>query len=450
MSSLSVRAAAGENPDGLALVTDDEGKWSWRELAAEVDRVPRRPEPAGARSFLPLVATPTPETVFRILAALDREEPLALLDPGLPERELLLRRRLLAEAAAVRQAPPAGAPLAVLFTSGSTGAPRGVELSRAAFLASAAASERRLGWRAGDRWLCVLPLAHVGGLSILTRCLIARRTLVLAGEFDPERLGRLIERESVTMVSLVPTMLARLLDSDSSRTRLKSLRVVLVGGAPASPRLWTEAIGRGLPVLETWGMTETCSQVATAIPGGDPRAPVPLDGWQVRSRDGRLEVRGEALLTGYLGGAGPGSPLDDDGWFRTGDAGRVNDDGSVTILGRADEMIVTGGKKVFPAEVERFLESLPQVRRAVVLGIADETWGEVVVAALEPDSAHPGRAADRDSVLAPALREGLATWQRPRAIVWVERFPETSSGKVDRAGIREQFLAGLTSRHPTP
>ena len=449
MSSLSVRAAAKENPHGLALITEDGRRWSWRELAAEAERVPRQ-ELEGAGDIRPLLATPTAGTLFRLLAAIDREQAIALLDPKLPRRELLRRQRLLAEFSPDTDGPPGRKPLAVLFTSGSSGAPRGVELSRGAFEASAASSERRLGWRTGDRWLCVLPLAHVGGLSILTRCLIARRTLVLAGSFDPERICRLIERESVTLVSLVPTMLARLLGHDSSRGRLEGLRLALVGGAPASPQLWAEAIQRGVPVLETWGMTETCSQVATAVPGGDPRAPHPLEGWQVRCRDGRLEVRGEALFTRYLGGTAPDLPLDDDGWFRTGDVGRINEDGSLSILGRADEMIVTGGKKVFPAEVERFLESLPGVGRAVVLGVPDEEWGEVVVAGLEPDSSTPGSPNERDSRLEPALREGLASWQRPRVIVWVERFPETSSGKLDRTGIRKQLLAGLTSRHFRP
>ena len=446
MSALSVRAAAEESPHGLALIMEDGRRWTWRELAAEVERLlPKEPEGTGV--IRPLLATPTAETVFRILAAIDHEKPIALLDPKLPERELLRRQRLLTNGSRPSDVPSQRKPLAVLFTSGSSGAPRGVELSRAAFRASAAASERRLGWRDEDRWMCVLPLAHIGGLSILTRCLIGRRALVLAEKFDPERVCRLIERESVTLLSLVPTMLARLLECDSPRGRLTALRRVLVGGAPASPRLWEEAIRRGVPALETWGMTETCSQVATAVPGGDPRAMIPLEGWQVRSRDGRLEVRGEALLTRYLGASGSDAPKDAEGWFRTGDAGRVDDDGSVSILGRADEMIITGGKKVFPAEVERFLESLPGVGRAVVLGIPDEEWGEVVVAGLEPDSGAGGSPNDRDSRLQPALREGLASWQRPRAIVWFERFPETSAGKLDRAGIREQVLAGLTSRH---
>ena len=449
MTLLSVKAAAREDPEGPALVAADGRRWNWRQLAAEVERV-RQESPgrvAGSRPSRTVTiidASPSPETVFRILAAIEERVPFAPIDPRLPDREIQARRTLLATDSDA---------MAIMFTSGSTGRPRGVELSRAAFTASARASARRLGWRDEDRWLCVLPLAHVGGLSILTRCLAARRTVVLAERFDAEAVIGLIEREQVTLISLVPTMLARLLESryrGPADSRFDSLRAVLVGGAAAPDSLWDEAIGRGLPVLETWGMTETCSQVATALPDGDPRAPVPLDGWHVRSRSGRLEVRGEALLSSYLEGEGRELPFDSEGWFRTGDAGSVNSDGSVAVRGRADEMILSGGENVDPAEVERFLESLPGVGRTVVLGIADPEWGETVAAALERA---PG-SGDDPAALPPDLngliREGLAPWQRPRRIVWMDRFPETVSGKVDRAEVRARMLAGLTSRHSKP
>jgi O-succinylbenzoic acid--CoA ligase len=385
-------------------------------------------------------ATPSPETVFRILAAIENRVPFAPLDPKSPPAEIQARRTLLARGSDA---------MAILFTSGSTGRPRGVELSRAAFLASAKASAGRLGWRDGDRWLCVLPLAHVGGISILTRCLAARRTIVLADRFDAAAVADLIAREEVTLASLVPTMLSWLLeleDRDTRSSRFASLRAVLVGGAAAPDALWGEAIGRGMPVLETWGMTETCSQVATALPGGDPRAPVPLDGWEVRSREGRLEVRGGALFSCYLEADGSRRPVDDEGWFRTGDTGRINADGSVTVLGRADEVILSGGENVEPAEVERFLESLPGIGRAVVAGIPDPEWGETVAAALEslPGGGRDSFASHAD--LEKTIRAGLAPWQRPRTIVWMERFPETASGKVDRAEVRARLLAGLTSR----
>jgi O-succinylbenzoic acid--CoA ligase len=136
--------------------------------------------------------------------------------------------------------------------------------------------------------------------------------------------------------------------------------------------------------------------------------------------------------------------VDEEGWFRTGDTGRINADGSITVLGRADEVILSGGENVEPAEVERFLESLPGIGRAVVVGIPDPEWGETVAAALE--SLPGGGEAFPDSDLDRRIRAGLAPWQRPRTIVWMERFPETASGKVDRAEVRARLLAGLTSR----
>ncbi len=408
---------------------------------------------------------------MRILASIERGLPVAPVDPRLSGPERQARIDLLATDRGVgvagmeveTRSPDDRRPLAVLFTSGSSGTPRAVELSRGAFVASARASEQRLGWRDDDRWLCVLPLAHVGGLSILTRCLVARRTIVLLERFDAELVSQVIERERVTIVSVVPTMLSRLLAGEPAWRAPSSLRAVLLGGAAAPDDLWADALSSGVPLLETWGMTETCSQVATAIPGGSSRAPVPLPGWSVRSRDGRLEVKGAALLTRYIGrdeddGGGDSgdsgdrpepSPLSADGWFSTGDLGTVNPDGSVSIEGRADAMIVTGGENVSPAEVERVLESVPGVRRAVVVGLPDPEWGETVAAAVEREADRlrpedPGTDAEADEQtereLQAAVIQRLATFRRPRTIIWMERLPETSTGKIDRAEVRRRML----------
>lgn len=460
--ALSVHAAAEERPDHPALIAQDGRRWSWSELSAEVSAV----EPGIVPGSQVLAATSTPETVFRILASIARAKPAAPIDPRISVEERRARVELLetdpglaASANATRSpSPDDRRPLAVLFTSGSTGTPRAVELSRTAFVESAGASEDRLGWEEDDRWLCVLPLAHVGGFSILTRCLIARRTIVLLERFDAGLVREVIEREAVTIASFVPTMLSRLLARDPGRRAPASLRVVLLGGAPAPDALWSDALHHGYPALETWGMTETCSQIATAIPGRAPRAPVPLRGWSVRSRNGRLEVNGPSLLTRYLEEGGAGSsepPVDPDGWFATGDLGTVNTDGSVSIGGRADEVIITGGENVSPTEVERVLEAVPGVRRAVVVGIPDSEWGETVAAALEIE---PGRLAEPTAETRPfdrlerdlqgVMDERLAPFTRPRTIVWVQRLPETAAGKVDRAAVRRRILdERLTSGH---
>ena len=454
--ALSVHAAAEERPTHIALIAQDGRRWTWSELSAEVSAV----EPEIVPGSGVLAATSTFATVFGILASIDRALPFAPIDPRISGQERQARIDLLetdfrsgaAETGQETPSPDDRRPLAVLFTSGSTGTPRAVELSRSAFAASARASEERLGWREDDRWLCVLPLAHVGGFSILTRCLIARRTIVLLERFDAELVSDTIDREMVTIASFVPTMLSRLLAREPGRRAPESLRTVLLGGAPAPDALWSDALRRGFPLLETWGMTETCSQVATAIPGESPRSPVPLRGWSVRSRDGRLEVKGPSLLSRYIdsGGAGPSEPpFADDGWFSTGDLGTVNPDGSISIGGRADEMIVTGGENVSPAEVERVLESVPGVRRAVVVGLHDPEWGETVAAALEIE---PGRLLEQDpgAKATPADRvkqdlqvvmdERLATFGRPRTVIWMQRLPETSAGKIDRAEVRRRIL----------
>jgi len=451
--ALSVHAAAEECPAHIALIDQDGRRWSWEELSTEVAAV----KPGLDPRFEILDATSRPATIVRILASIDRALPVAPIDPRLSGPERQARIDLLDADQAAGAADAGGAiptsgdrrPLAVLFTSGSTGAPRAVELSRAAFVASASASAERLGWREDDRWLCVLPLAHVGGLSILIRCLIARRTVVLVERFDAKLVCEVIERERATLASFVPTMLSRLLARDPTWRAPPSLRAVLLGGAPASEVLWSDVLDRRLPALETWGMTETCSQVATAIPGESPRSPVPLHGWNVRSRSGRLEVMGPALLTRYIE-HGPGSsPFSAGGWFSTGDLGTVNPDGSVSISGRADEIIVTGGENVSPFEVEQVLESVAGVRKAIASGIPDAEWGEIVAVALELEEDRcldfeTGSAPTPDHQVARDLQhtvtERLATFQRPRRIIWLQRIPETSAGKVDRAEVRRRIL----------
>ena len=465
--ALSVHAAAEDRPTQVALIAQDGRRWSWSELSTEVSAV--EPEIAPGSGILTGTATPT--TVVRILASIERGLPVAPVDPRLsgPERQAridLLETVRGVGAVELEVRKPSSndrRPLAVLFTSGSSGTPRAVELSRGAFVASARASEQRLGWREDDRWLCVLPLAHVGGLSILTRCLVARRTIVLLERFDAEFVSQVIERERVTIASFVPTMLSRLLAREPAWRAPSFLRAVLLGGAAAADDLWADALSRGIPLLETWGMTETCSQVATAIPGESPRSPVPLPGWSVRSRDGRLEVKGAALLTRCIGGGGGGgdrpepSPFSADGWFSTGDLGTVNSDGSVSIGGRADAMIVTGGENVSPAEVERVLESVPGVRRAVVVGLPDPTWGETVAAAVERDADQfrpedPGADSKADErterELQAAVIQRLATFRRPRTIIWMERLPETSTGKIDRVEVRRRMLDEGTAGSP--
>lgn len=423
---LSVAAAAAESPDTPALVTE-ERSWTWAEAAKEVRREAESLRPGQRVAF---DAPPTARTVFRLFAAIEAGACAVPLPENLPAPERARRLAMLGDDVA---APPdeLERPLAVLFTSGTGGAPRAVELSRRAFLASAAASAENLGWEPDDRWLCALPLAHVAGVSILTRCLVARRAIVLTGGFAPERVSAALHRDRATLASFVPTMVHRLLEPAERWETPRHLRAALVGGAPIPASLWDRMNARRFPALATYGMTETCSQVATArFPS--PGDLVPLPGVHVRVREGRIEVGGPTLCSRIVGEGDASAAWTADGYLKTRDLGEMHD-GTLRVLGRADDVIVTGGHNVAPAAVEAILEGHEAVRRAVVFGVADELWGERVTAVLEADQ---GGTQPTEADLQAWLGERLAPQDRPRRVRWVARLPETATGKVDRAAAR--------------
>ena len=342
----------------------------------------------------------------------------------------------------------------IVFTSGTSGRPRGAVLRRGALVRSAAAHAEVFGWQAGDRWLLGLPTAHVGGLMIVIRCLVARRTVVLGGRrfdgsFDAEATRTAVERHRVTLLSVVPTMLGRLVGS-AVRPCPSSLRAVLVGGAAASPALITRARRAGWPVFATYGLTEACSQVATQRPGAESPAPhgvgPPMPGLDLRIRAadgvvGPIEVRGASLFDGYLAepGAALERPFGADGWFDTGDLGMVDEQGSLRVLGRAAHRIVTGGENVDPAEVEAAVAEWPGAAAVCVVGCEDREWGERVAAVVAR-----GESFDASGGL-PGLERHLAArlagFKRPRRWRVVEELPMAHSGKVDCDACRE-LLAG--------
>lgn len=307
---------------------------------------------------------------------------------------------------------PAGA-LAVLFTSGTTGAPRPVALTRRNFEASARASAAMTGLGPSDRWLCCLPLFHVAGLSILTRTALAGATAVLEPAFDTQRVKALLEAGEATVVSLVPTMLNRLRDAGFERA--PGLRAILLGGGPIPDDLFDWAVGAGLPVMPTYGMTETCSQVATAAPGE--RLARPLPGAEIRIGD-----EGEILVRGPMVAA--------EGWLRTGDRGRLTADGLLAVDGRMDDVIVTGGENVAAAEVEAVLREHAQVADAAVIGVPDPEWGRAVTAFVVTD-------AGEEELLAHA-RARLPGYKVPKQVVRIGELPRTASGKVIRAQLESR------------
>lgn len=497
---LSVLGAAQDSPDRIAVVVGDEA-FTFAELAGPVASAARaiaaRGLAAGAR--VALSAQNRFETLIAIYALLELGVPFVPIHPRITpveaaviledaEPALILDEATIAqivEPAITRKVEPAqpdelfagpGVPdprgvLAILYTSGTTGRPKGAILPRSAFVASAAASAANLGWREDDRWLLCMPLCHTGGLSIVTRCLLARRCVILGGDrtnrpgspikgaprFDPAGVLDTITRSRATILSVVPTMLKALLAEDTAGV-LGRLRVVLVGGAAAPPSLLEECARRGLRALTTYGLTETCSQVtaqrplpessSSTLPGGAPPvrlgagAPLPGITIAVRGEDGapcppgspgRIHVCGPTLMAGYL----HGPPLE--GWFDTGDVGMLDAVGELHIHTRRTDLIVTGGENVYPAEVEQTIEACEGVARALVFGVPDEVWGQIVAAAIVLDPTKPASPA----AILRAVTAGLAPHKRPRRVCFPGSLPLVTADKVDRREGARRFAPDL-------
>ncbi|MDW8360908.1 MAG: AMP-binding protein, partial [Myxococcales bacterium] len=412
-----VEAAATEHPDGLALVGPD-ASLEWRALRAAVAEAAVR-----ADSDARLVVEPverTARSVVRLLVSMQRGQPVLPLSARAPESQ---RRH--AEAVAAT-APPLHEAMFVVRTSGTSGQPRHVVLPRAAMLAAVRAAARRIPVGCADRWLVATPLSHVAALAALCRVLYARGTLVLApdGPFDPRLWVECVLVHRVTLASIVPAQLERLVSA--GLTAPPSMRALLVGGDAAPLVLLARARALGWPVRPTYGMTEACSQIATAAEN-DPLdgALRPLDGVEVRVRNGAIEVRGPMLAEVYLD-VGRLLPVRDaDGWLVTRDGGRLEGDGRIRVLGRLDDVIVTGGHKVHPLEVERALADVAGDRALCAFGIPDARWGQRVVLAVE------GQPVDAARILQIA-RVRLAAHARPREVVSLDAFARTPAGKLDR------------------
>jgi o-succinylbenzoate---CoA ligase len=344
------------------------------------------------------------------------------------------------------------APLAIVYTSGTTGRPKGALLSRRAFLAGAEASAANLGWLSDDRWLLCMPLCHIGGLSILTRCLAARRAVILEPRFDPDAVLAAIVKRQATLLSVVPTMLAALLERDQHNV-LARLRAVLCGGAATPWSLLEECGRRAVPALTTYGLTEACSQATSQAPRS-PYVPErgsgsgkPLPGVEIRIDAGRIHLRGPTLMSGYFRGDDrppDTSSFSDDGWLDTGDLGELDEAGRLHVHARRTDLIVTGGENVYPLEIEQCLEALPGVRHALVFGVPDARWGQLVAAAIEIDSAFD------EAALAAAIAAQLAPHKRPRLLAVVTALAVTGSGKLVRASAAERHAANLRPLAFTP
>jgi O-succinylbenzoic acid--CoA ligase len=384
------------------------------------------------------VLLPAAEGAERLMealgAALDGTGPAILpVDPRLPaERVAALLQALRPATLETRSGTqrldrghsPALAPgtAVVIATSGSTGEPKGAELSAAALTHSARASLDRIGARPGQAWLSCLPPSHISGLQVFLRSLRSGAAPVVLENLDASSAAA----SGASYVSLVPTQVRRLLDEPGGRDALAGFRAILLGGAAAPTGLRAEAAAAGARVITTYGMSETC--------GGCVYDGAPLDGVSARiGPGGRIELAGPVLFSGYRGRPDLTAGALDGGWFVTSDVGEVDASGRLTVRGRADGMINTGGEKVAADEVASVLEACPGVREAVVVGRPDPEWGEVVTAIVVPaDPADPPVL----DVLRGFARGRLPDYAAPRALVVVPAVPLLASGKPDLQALR--------------
>jgi O-succinylbenzoic acid--CoA ligase len=472
---------AGALPSTVALI-DDSGEHTYAELDKRVDGVAGALWQQGVRrgDRVAMLAWNAPEVIDLVHATARIGAVLVPLNARLRVSELAFQLQdaaislFVADAALARTAGEAAAeaglgpplvfplggsakaefepaglygeddPFCIMYTSGTTGLPKGVVLTYGNFFASAAGSAFNLGVLPGDRWLACLPLFHVGGLSIVIRSVLHGTAVVLHRQFDERAVSASLRNDGVTHISVVATMLQRLLDADPAPCP-PALRVALVGGGPVPEPLLERAASLGYPVVQTYGLTETASQVATLAPAdaiarlgsaGKPLVTTRLRIDAPPGEAGEILVAGPVVTPGYFRRPDATAAAIRDGWLHTGDIGRLDEQGYLYVLDRRDDLIVSGGENVHPAEVEGVMLRYPGVREAAVVGLPDPTWGQVVAAAVVADGE-----LDCEQLRA-WMRERLATFKVPGRIVRVDALPMTASGKVRRRAVREELERG--------
>ncbi|KFE70352.1 o-succinylbenzoate--CoA ligase [Hyalangium minutum] len=477
-ASCPIREGAFRSPDAEAL-TFAGRSWTYRELDAEIGRWVAALEArgVGAGDRVALLSTSHPGCVFlffalgrlgALLAPLNARLTSAELAPLVEDVSPRLRLALSswvdrlpgAEpletwADAVTSPSPTCEPLAestprvVLFTSGTTGRPKGAVITEGNFRASARCSEANLGKHPAPRWLGTLPLFHVGGLAMLTRCAYDGGCLLLHDRFDADAVNQAIDAEGATHASFVATTLERVLDARADRPMPESFHLALIGGGPVPTPLLARARAARLLALQTYGLTEACSQVTTERPlEADGRtAGPPLPGLDVRivgpegevlgpGREGDIEVRGPTVMAGYLNRPEATREALRDGWLRTKDMGMLDERGRLTVLSRRTDLIVRGGENLYPVEIETVIASHPAVQEVAVVGVTEARWGEVPVAFVVPRAGQP-LPGDLDAW----CRRSLAGFKVPARFLSIEALPRNAMGKVERTVLRQRALA---------
>lgn len=427
---LSVFEAAESDPEAAAVIADGR-VLTYAALADLVRKV--LPALSTERPYA-LTARPDLETIVKVFALLEKKQPILLLHPGLTEHE---KQALLKSLESIKSPLPEGAAV-ILFTSGTTGLPKPAVLTRSALVASAEASRDNIPLKRGDVWQLSISPARIGGFSILIRSLLARSAIALGPKFSPAEYIKRLERDRITYSSIVPTMLRMVFDYAPDWRPPRGLKAILVGGAPTSSSLKEEAEKKGVPLILTYGMTETASNVVTtpfAQRYKKTEGSGKLNrGVELKTKNSHILIRGPMLMSGYWGR----DPLVPGDWFDSGDIGEVDENGFVRIFARRTDVILSGGENVYPVEVEEALETIPGVKEALVLGKADDTWGAIVTALIVPKNPqNPPSSND----IKEGLRPILAQYKSPRRFAYVEMLPKTASGKPDR---RPKYLEDLT------
>jgi O-succinylbenzoic acid--CoA ligase len=466
VSVVDVLGQSPGRPEKIAVVGPD-AAWSYAELEARVDARAQAlgAEPAGetvqpggggpsAPRVVSTTVSPDVASIVELLALWRLGRVPAPLNARLSGAEHSAARVQLASTSV-----PPGTQV-VLWTSGTSGRPRGIALSWGNLEAITRASHERLGLTADDVWVASLSPAHVGGLVLIVRALLLGGTLLVPGPIDAASLSELLDigmgatapgTTVPTHVSLVPTQLHRILEVRGSRRAPSGLRCALIGGAHAPATLVARAVNAGWPLALTYGATEMSSQIATAPPdlvrvkAGTVGSP--MDGVEIMvTPAGEIRVRGRTLAVGSVG---PGVPplADQDGWYHTGDLGRIDDEGHLWITGRRIDRIVSGGVTIDAVEVEEAIRSCPGVGDACVVGVSDPEWGERVGAWVEPASSR-GVDGGRPSLLPTVealthqVRELVGGAKVPRVWRVSSGLPRNPNGKADRATVRDALGQG--------